>query len=44
MKAPPLKWNHASISPEAVEEGDEVLVDAPELLAAVVEAEGELGV
>ena len=30
------------ISPEAVEEGDEVLVDAPELLAAVVEAEGEL--
>ena len=33
-----------SISPEAVEEGDEVLVDAPELLAAIVEAEGELGV
>ena len=31
-----------SISPEAVEQRDEVLVDAPELLAAVVEAEGEL--
>ena len=31
-------------SPEAVEERDEVLVDAPELLAPVVEAESQLGV
>ena len=32
------------LSPEAVEERDEVLVDALELLVPVVEAEAELGV